>query len=131
MNEKIRILAEQYRLTFVILFGSQATGKTHRESDVDIAYQSVEPLSLREEGKLILDLMPIFKTNKIDLVALHNAPPLLLNEIVRTGRVLYERIPAAFVDFYLYARRVYDESRPLFRLRSEYVHRKIAALSRT
>lgn len=114
---------------WLCFLGSQATEKTHRGSDVDIAYYSVEPLSMREKGTLILALMSVMKTKKIDLVALHNASPLLLNEIAKNGSVLYESKPAAFINFYLYARRLYDEAKPLLQLRSEYVRRKIASLA--
>ena len=48
-------LANKYNLKLLVLFGSQATGQTHEDSDTDIAYFLL-PRSLFDESKLIVDL---------------------------------------------------------------------------
>jgi uncharacterized protein len=124
--EKIKQLAIKYDLSLVILFGSQATEETHKGSDVDIAYISDRALSLTEEGALIVDLMPVVRSHDVDLANIRNASPLLLYEIVRSGIVLYEKTPSSFLSLYTYAFRVYEETRPLFELRSEYLKNRAA-----
>jgi len=67
-KEKIKEIAKKYDLDLVLLFGSQVKDKKylHQESDFDIAYLSKKDLNLMEEAQLICDLMPIFKSEKID-----------------------------------------------------------------
>lgn len=125
-KEKIKEMADAYRLSLVVLFGSRATGKTHKGSDYDVAYLSEAPLSLSEESRLVVDLMQIFQSEAIDLASIRGSSPLLLYEIVRTGRVLFERTPSLFTSLYIYALRVYEEARPLFELRSAFLKRRIA-----
>lgn len=102
-------LAEKYYLTLVVLFGSQATGQTHRESDVDVAYISDKKLLFDEEALLNSDLTGIFQNDKVSLVNLKTASPLLLKQIVTNAVVLYEKEQSAFNEEYLYALRLYDD----------------------
>lgn len=118
-------LAKKYDLTLVVLFGSQATGQTHRESDVDVAYMSEEKLSFDDEALLNTDLTGIFQNDKVSLVNLKTASPLLLKQIVTNAVVLYEKEPHLFVEMFLYALRMYEEAEPLFELRRHYLRHKI------
>lgn len=102
-------LAEKNYLTLVVLLGSQATGKTHRESDVDVAYISDRKLLFDEEALLNTDLTGIFQNDKVSLVNLKTASPLLLKQIVTNAVVLYEREQSAFNEEYLHALRLYDD----------------------
>ena len=77
IQPKIKELAGKYHLSLVLLFGSRATGKIHARSDFDVAYLSEKPLDLMDEARMLCDLMPIFRSDKIDLVNLKKAPPLL------------------------------------------------------
>lgn len=122
-RDKIVELAQKYGLTLMVLFGSQATGKTHKGSDYDIAYLSEHSLSLAEESKLIIDLVPVFQTSAVDLVSIHNAPPLLLKQIAEKCVVLYERDPQLFSRFRIYAYKRYMETQHLFRMRSKSLNR--------
>ncbi|HDK81390.1 MAG TPA: nucleotidyltransferase domain-containing protein, partial [Nitrospirae bacterium] len=45
---EVRKIAEKYRLPLVLLFGSQVSGRTHPQSDVDIAFLSEKRMSLIE-----------------------------------------------------------------------------------
>lgn len=122
---KVAEVARKYDLSLVLLFGSQATGNTHKESDVDIAYLSEAPLSLGDESKLVVDLIQIFRSEVVDLTSIRGASPLLLREIVRTGKVLFERTPSLFTSLYAYALRIYEEAQPLFELRSAFLKKRI------
>ena len=129
MHSRISAIAEKYHLSLVLLFGSQATGKTHPQSDVDVAYFAQNPLSLAEESKLIIDLMQVFGTHDVDIVSLQNAPPLLRYEIARFGKAIYERTSGLFTSFFIHAMRQYEEVRPLFQLRSSYLDKRIAEIN--
>ena len=118
----IKKLALKYDLALVVLFGSQVTGKTHKESDYDIAYlSSGKKINLEEEIKINNELIEIFKHNAIQLVNLKNVSPLLGKKIVEHAIVLYEKERHLFDTFFISALRLYDEARPLFDLRSHYV----------
>jgi predicted nucleotidyltransferase len=79
----------------VYLFGSIAAGRTHRESDVDLAVLldwSLYPnAAARFEARLrlIADLSVALRRNDIDLVILNDAPPHLAREIVTRGRRMF------------------------------------------
>ena len=80
-QELIKKLAKNYQLELLILFGSQITGRIHRESDFDIGYISRLQLTSEDEGHLIIALMPIVEQQDervINLVNLKRVTPLLL-----------------------------------------------------
>ncbi|MCK6462619.1 MAG: nucleotidyltransferase domain-containing protein [Candidatus Pacebacteria bacterium] len=122
---KIKELAEEYGLSLVVLFGSQATGKTRRGSDVDIAYLSEKPLELMEESSLSIALMEIFKTNFVDLVSLRNASPLLQKEIADNAVVVFESKKTLFSEFVINAFKKYFDTKKLLKARSEFLDFKI------
>ena len=124
-KEKIKGVAKRQNLALVALFGSQTSGFTHKESDVDIAYLSDKKLSFEEEVILNADLISVFQNDKISLVNFKKAPPLLLKQIVSNAVVLYEKRPHLFTEMFLYALRMYEEAAPLFALREHYLARKI------
>lgn len=121
----IEDLAKVYDLSLVVLFGSQATGYTHKESDIDIAYVSEKHLSYEDEIRLDSDLTGVFKKDEISLVDLNRASPLLAKQIVSKGIVLYEKKKYIFSDFYIRSLRMYAEAEPLFKLRRHYLDYKI------
>jgi predicted nucleotidyltransferase len=79
------------------LFGSHATGRAHRESDVDLgvlldthlASTAGERFEIRL--RLIAALGEAIGRNDVDLVVLNEAPPALAREIVTRGRRVYCR----------------------------------------
>ncbi len=87
-------IAERYGLDLIILFGSAATGKTHPESDVDIAVWGASRLELDTFLNLGRDLEFLFP--QIDLCDLRVAPPLLKAAVVQHGQVLFERERSAY-----------------------------------
>jgi len=125
IKPKIAELADKYGLSLVLVFGSQTTGKTHPQSDVDIAYLSDNLLDLMEESALSVALMQIFKTNFVDIVSLRNASPLLQKEIADSAIVAHESRKSLFNEFVINAVKKYFETKKLFKIRSEYVSHKI------
>lgn len=118
IKSKIEKLAEKYNLSLVLLFGSRATGRIHAHSDFDVAYLSRKPLDLMDEARLVRDLMPIFRSDKVDLVNLKKAPPLLMKRIFDQHQVLSCADKAQHFAYQMYAMRRYIEAKPLFELRS-------------
>jgi len=77
------------------LFGSQAEGRAHRESDVDLAvlldFETYPNAKERFEARLrlIADLEGLLQRNDVDLVVLNDAPPELGARVVTEGKRLY------------------------------------------
>ena len=126
IKEKVKEIAQKYGLSFVALFGSQATGKTHQKSDIDIAYLSKNDLGLERESNLIFDLSAIFRNENIDLLNLKNAKPLLYYGVFKNCRVIFEKTPLTFQTLRAYAFKKYVETKPLYEERFKRLEAKIA-----
>lgn len=87
MQHDLQKLAKKYKLNFMVLFGSVSKGKTHAESDIDIAVDVKTKMSLSRELALRSALFKIFK-KEIDLAFIKEASPLLLREIASEGKFL-------------------------------------------
>jgi predicted nucleotidyltransferase len=82
------------------LFGSEAEGRAHRESDVDLGVllswaegSRRERAELRE--RMIADLVHVLRRNEVDLVILNDAPPELGRAIVTRGLRVFVSDPEA------------------------------------
>lgn len=128
--KKLREIAEKYDLKLLLLFGSRAGNKKflHKESDFDVAYLSQKDLDLEEEAKLVCDLMPVFKSEKIDLMNLKKASPFLFYSIFQNCRILYADDPLLFYYLRSYAFKRYIEAKPLYQKKSERINELIKSL---
>lgn len=115
-QKDIKGVADKYDLSLVVLFGSAATGQTHKNSDVDIALKSHRALELMDEARLNGEFCRIFRRNDVDVVNLAHAQPLLMKQIADQGIVLYASQPGLFERFVLYALQRYAEAKPLFEM---------------
>lgn len=125
IKKELVVLARSYGIALFVLFGSQARGDAHKKSDVDLAYSSLEPLSLQKESEMAVELHEIFRTTHVDIVNLSAAPPLLLKQITSGGVPLFEAKASLFEELYLYANKVYRESARLRELERDEVLRCI------
>src|SRR2546422_10627709 len=74
-------------LELLVLFGSHATARAGVRSDVDLAVRCTGAADLE---KLYLALAPRLGTDRLDVIDLRRASPLLAFEVARSGRVLFE-----------------------------------------
>ena len=102
-----RIGAEIPELELLVLFGSEATGRTRSGSDVDVGVRCDVPADL---DALFLALAPRLETDRLDLVDLRRAGPLLAFQVARSGVVLFERSPGIFREFQSLASRRYADT---------------------
>lgn len=116
IRPQIAEIAEKRDLLFVILYGSQATGKTNDESDVDVAVLGKKPISFNELIDLNGEFADVFKVKEIDVKSLHNASPFFLYQVMLNGILLYGD-EHKFNIFKLYAIRSFQESAEIRRLR--------------
>lgn len=120
---------ERHQVALAYLFGSQATGQAGPLSDVDIAvlFSSCVPPKQWSLIQLALmnDLMSLFGRNEMDLVILNRATPLLADQVVRHGQVLFESDPLQRVRFETETLRRYLDTKPLRQLLWSYLEGQI------
>ena len=114
------VLARHSEIRLAILFGSMATGRADRDSDVDLAVSSERALTVDAKMALMAELAEA-TGRPIDLIDLHSVGTLLLGQIVKGGRrilgtderyaELIKRYLFEEADFMPYYRRILDERR--------------------
>ena len=114
------------------LFGSEAKGTTHPESDIDIAVLLSDQVPEAEYGQRVVDLntelIGIFQRDAIDVALLNTAPPLLAFQVVRHGVVIYDP-HHRYVSFYIDTFNRYEDTQPLRDLQWHYYLKRQQAKS--
>jgi predicted nucleotidyltransferase len=115
-NPDIKLLKKVFKkypeIEAVYLFGSAATGKLHRESDIDLALYPDSP-KLREKKLDILTELARLGFCNVDLVFMDKNDIVLQYEAVRQNIVVYQaprfdrgttysKIVRQYLDFYPY-----------------------------
>ena len=113
-EEKINEIAKEYGLRLILLFGSRASGKTHKESDYDIAYLPENILSDDSANRLNVALTGVFRCERVDTVDIKTASPLLLYGIFRQCQILFQQDNSDFSTYRAYAFKKFVEAKPLF-----------------
>jgi len=83
------VLENRAEVLEAYLFGSLARGEQQGHSDVDVAVYVdlalAPPASFGYAAGLATDLMRELATNRVDVVVLNHAPPLLYGRVLRDG----------------------------------------------
>lgn len=90
------VLEAEPHVRLAVLFGSAAAGRLRARSDIDLAILLDDASAMTPQVSAALSRAA---GRQVDVILLHNAPPLLRFEIARTGVVLIERVPHAWADF--------------------------------
>ena len=86
---------ERQEVLFAYIFGSVATKSSNKFSDIDIAiFTDIKKIDNKEyrygyRAEVLADLMNILHTDKVDLVILNSAPPLLKHRVFYYGELFY------------------------------------------
>ena len=98
-----------------VLFGSQATGKTHTASDVDLAIWPAEPPSTPTRLRWLRELETIL-TKDVNLVLISaDLDPVLGMEIAQQGRLVFEVQPGLWSHHRSQLWHNYNDSLPFRR----------------
>jgi predicted nucleotidyltransferase len=115
-NPDIKLLEKAFKnfheIEAVYLFGSAVTGKSHQESDIDLAIYPDTP-GLRKQKLAILTELARFGFCNVDLVFMDENDIVLQYEAVRQNILVYQRsgfdrgstyskIVRQYLDFYPY-----------------------------
>jgi len=122
----VREASQPLEVKLVIRFGSTVTGRARADSDVDLAVLASRELSLADRERCVVDLARRhgIPEDKIDLVDLRTAPPLLQHEVAEHG-VLLEGDPDDFVHFRVSAWKVFQDTARLRRAREQHLKKRL------
>jgi predicted nucleotidyltransferase len=87
------------------LFGSQAEGRAHQESDVDVAVlldrkrYPTDRDRFEARVRLTSELISVLNANEVDVVVLNDVPPLFGRRIIYEGKKLFVGDPETDLDF--------------------------------
>lgn len=126
-----RFFQRQPQVVSAYLFGSQATGRAGPLSDIDVAVILTEEAQRGDdvherEALLHVELMKALRTDKVDLVFLHEAGPFLAHRVIRDGRRVYVRDELLDQRFRVHVVQQYLDTAPLRRLQAEELRKRIA-----
>ena len=129
-KQKIEEIAEKYCLKLVLLFGSQADDKTHKESDFDVAYLSKKNLDFNEKSYLNFEFTNVFRHNRVDTIDMQKASPLLLYAVFQRPVILYAKDSLIFFAYRIYAFKKYIETKPLYEEKFKRLKEKISKIKK-
>lgn len=124
-KEKLSEFVEEYDVSLILIFGSYARRKANELSDLDIGIKFTKKIDMNLYNPILKKLIKIFKRDDIDVVILNYPDPLLHFEIINNCKVLYEAYSGAYLDFYLYSVKSYDDMRKLKKLEENYLKKGI------
>jgi len=134
-QEELHRIFARHGVILAYLFGSQAEGKAGPLSDVDIAVllgpQVPQERWTDVQIDLINDLIGLFHRDDVDVALLNRATPVLAQEVVRSGQVIYEAEPGTRVDFQVATLRRYVDTEPLRRLQNRRLLERIESFRLT
>ena len=122
INQKLTqliLLFEKEEVLLAYLFGSLGRGQAGHDVDLAILIRGEPAFRLREA---ITDCL---ETERVDLVDLQRASPVLRFEILRTGQLLYAADLALSERFELATLRLYRDTAWLRRQQREYLRERM------
>jgi predicted nucleotidyltransferase len=126
-----RALQKREEVRVVYLFGSRARGSVSNFSDIDIGVLLNEDF-IKESvygyrADLTAELISLLRTDKIDLVVLNHAPPLLAHRVVRDGIVLHCKDESERIAFEVKMLNRFLDTAPLRERQNEYLKKSVLA----
>ena len=111
------------------IFGSVASGRARRTSDIDIAVL-LKPAKnssgfLHYRLKLMAELASALGRSDIEVIVLNEAPPLLAHQVLSKGKLVFERSARARVEFQVRTVNLYIDTEPLRKLYRHYLKKRI------
>jgi len=121
--ERLIAIFQREGVLLAYLFGSLSQGRKALDVDLAILTQEMPAFRLRET------IVECLGTERIDLVDLRDASPVLRFEIVRSGRPFFISDEGVLNDFELETLHLYRDTAPLRRRQREYLKGRMAQWS--
>ena len=122
-HRKFKVFSKKKGIELVFLFGSVAKGTQGQQSDVDIAIVLDRDVSPKQYSTIQIAVMNFFGEalafDRIDVVVMNKAYPLLSYIITQDGKCLYGTM-ARSEEVRLNALKIYDDHKPLYAMQAHY-----------
>ena len=105
-----QLLKKDKRILICYLFGSR-TSENRPNSDLDIAVYTSSDFSWQDYYLLYGEVTKALKSDRVDLLWLNNAEPILSFEIIRHGKVVYHVDDDLLNEFELKTKKNYYDYR--------------------
>jgi len=116
-------------ISFAYIFGSRARGNAGPLSDIDIAVfldkSFAEARYMDKQSEVLARLTKLFKTNKVDLIVLNEAPLLLAQRVLKYGIPILGRDDIERVRYETQVTRDYLDTKPLRNTQTGHLFRRI------
>jgi predicted nucleotidyltransferase len=93
----------------LLVFGSRAQGKERPDSDLDVAVGEVSRARREIQTRLAVELADLAPGGRVDVVLMDEAPDLLRQRVLETGRLLICRDLKAFQELRVRTMREYGD----------------------
>ncbi len=111
------------------IFGSYSAAKVRPKSDIDIAVLLKDDIDREDYGRIKLsiinDLVELLSFNRIDVVILNVASPLLSHEVIKKGVLIFSKDEAKRIQHITKATMHYLDTIYLRRVQDRILHEKI------
>jgi predicted nucleotidyltransferase len=133
-NSLVPFFQDREEILLASLFGSYITTLTRVPEDLDVALL-VNPELLRlldrkasygYQAELTTAIMNRLKFNRVDLVLLHRAPPVLAYQVIHTGKAIFSRSEPLRRDFEIATLKRQADTRHLRRIKRHYSEKRMA-----
>ncbi len=126
-----RVFQKRDEVRVVYLFGSQARGTVANSSDIDIGVLLNEDFVKESvygyRADLTAELISLLRTDKVDLVVLNHAPPLLAHSVILDGIVLLCKDESERIAFEVKMLNRFLDTAPLRKRQNEYLKKSVLA----
>ena len=115
-------------IAILVVFGSRAQGTHRPDSDLDVAVlpDTADSRARRYlQADLAVALAHLAPEGRVDVILLDDAPEVLRQRIMETGRVLLNRAPEAWKELRIRTMREYGDSEGYRRLYLEAQRRRL------
>lgn len=127
-QSKLEEIAIFHKITLIVLFGSHVSGEVSNDSDIDLGILFDKLPSNAKEEKVLEDFIHLLQTNRLDIVVLNHASPLLLFQVATKGKPIYEKNKGNFLRFSITAYKKYWESTKFRKLKEVFLEKEIRRL---
>lgn len=125
LERAVGFLDERFGVDVLWLFGSEALGRARPDSDVDLAGLFRRRPSGLERFNAAVDLGTLLGRD-VDLIDLDGVSPILVRQVLQTGRLLADRVPARRHALFSKTVSLYDDLKILRREAERLLFERVA-----
>ena len=129
VSEEVKRVLQQNRVILAFVFGSAATGRTTRSSDLDLAVLLDEAVPERKyfaiRLRLLDQLSRVIKGRHLDVAVLNSASPLLVQLVLTRGKVIFCQDKDLKAEFQIKALQEFEDALYLRKTYYRYLEERV------